>query len=65
MHARAEPGKPKSAAGTKETARPALPYDCFRPETRPAADALGGQLMTHSGHCNQLSNGRSGLGELL
>jgi hypothetical protein len=34
-----------SAPGTKETVRPALPNDCFRPETGPAADAPGGRLM--------------------
>jgi hypothetical protein len=32
--------------GTEETAIPALPYDCFRPETGPGADALGGRLIT-------------------
>jgi hypothetical protein len=40
--------KATSASGTKETARLALAYDCFRPETGPAADALGGRLVTLS-----------------
>jgi len=40
----------ESGCGTKETARLALPYDCFRPETGPAVDALGGRLVTQTGH---------------